>query len=59
MGNSLYVLGQSGILMIRIHRAIKYREANWGKSYPEDLPGHLSADRTSEELEFQNEQNKC
>ena len=41
------------------HRAIKYREANWGKSYPEDLTGHLSADRSSEELEFQNEQNKC
>ena len=41
------------------HRAIKYREANWGKSYPEDLPGNLSADRSSEELEFQNEQNKC
>ena len=30
-----------------------------GKSYPEDLPGNLSADRSSEELEFQNEQNKC
>ena len=27
------------LLLNHRHRAIKYREAIWGKSFPEDLPG--------------------